>query len=473
MSATKNSAYIIAAQVSLLFSGAIINFGLGRMLGPSLYGQFGVVYAVATIINLLLTPGIMHAVAKFSASKKQEAQIIAGSVLKKQFIFGILLAFVYYFLATPIAIVLRDPGLASLMKLLTPLIVIYAISAVYGGYLTGIGKFSKQAAQLMTYSSSRLLITSVLAYFFSLTGAIVALPLAALVALLYFLFASKIKFAQYSTLSLYKFALPITAFIALIAVFLNTDLFLVKALLQDNSLTGYYTAASTIARIQYFVLTALGIVMLPAVAGKLTAKQNAKQFVQGAFRYVIMLLIPSSVIISITAKPLVMLLYRSEYAAAGLPLSVLVIGIAALTLSYLFATVINAIKPALSAATAAGVLALSITLNLALIPRYYLLGAALATTLTSILSMLIMFVIVYRKIGNPINYSSLVKVISASILIFVITVQIDLHDKFLLPVLYAFLGLVYLMTLFVMKELKKEDLKRLLELIPGRFNRLF
>tara|TARA_Y100000310_G_scaffold247803_1_gene253511 strand:- start:5640 stop:7019 length:1380 start_codon:yes stop_codon:yes gene_type:complete len=459
--------------MSLLFSGAIISFGLGRLLGPGLYGQFGVVFAVATIINLLITPGIMQAVSKFSASDKKQAQAIAGSVLKKQFIISMILALVYYFLATPIAILLRDPELADLFQFLTPLVVIYALSAVYGGYLTGIGKFSKQATQLIAYSSSRLILTFLLAYFFSLSGAILALPLAAFVALIYFAFVSKIKFAEYKTASLYKFALPITAFIGLITIFLSVDLFLVKTLLQDNSLTGYYTAASTIARIPYFVLTALGMVMLPAIAEKIAAKKDTKQFVQGAFRYVLMLLIPSTIMISMTAKPLVMLLYRSEYAAAGLPLSVLTIGIAALTLSYLFATVINAIKPSLSAATAAGVLVLSITLNLTLIPRYYLVGAAIATTLTSILLMLILFLIVYRKIGNPFNYSSLVKVILASILIFVIALQIDLQNKFFLPVLYALLWGIYFIALFVMKELKKEDFKRLLDLMPQRVNGFF
>jgi len=475
MSATKNSAYIIAAQVFLLFSGAIINFGLGRMLGPGLYGQFGVVYAVATIINLLLTPGIMQAVAKFSASKKQEARIIAGSVLKKQFIFGILLAFVYYFLATPIAIVLRDPGLATLMKLLTPLVVIYALSAVYGGYLTGIGKFSKQAIQLMTYSSSRLLITFVLAYFFSLTGAIVALPLAALVALIYFVFSSKIKNSNsYDTKKVYAFATPIIAFMGLITLFLNLDLFLVKALLQDNALVGYYTAAGVVARIPYFVLSALGIVMLPKVAEKFAAKQPVKEFVQDSFRYVLIILVPAAALIAATGKPLIMLLYRSEYAAAGLPLSILAVGTAALTLTYLFAIVINAVgRPAFSAAVATGMLALSAAFNLALIPRYQLLGAATATTLTSVFSMIIMFSIVYAKIGNPLNYSSLIKVTAASILIFIIALQMDLQNKFLLPVIYLSLGVLYVLALFVMKELKQEDFKRLLDLVPKRFNGLF
>ena len=475
MSTTRNSAYVIAAQLSLLFSGALINFGLGRFLGPSAYGQFGIVYAIATVINLLLTPGIIQAVSKFVAENKSQAGSIAKSMLKRQLLLGIVLGAVYYLLASPVASVLKDSSLALLLKIQTPLVLIYVLSAVYAGYLAGKGRFGINATELLIYSSSRLIITFALAYFFSLAGAVIALPAAALIGLVYFFFFSKIQESgSYDTKKVYSFAVPITAFIGLIALFLNIDLFLVKALLQDNALVGYYTAAGVVSRIPYFVLSALGIVMLPKVAEKLAAKQSAKKFVQDAFRYVIIILVPAAALIAATGKLLVMLLYRSEYAAAGIPLSILAVGTAALTITYLFAIVVNASgSPAFSAAVAAGMLALSAALSLALIPRYYLVGAATATALTSLLSMIIMFAVVYAKIGNPINYSSLIKVAAASILVFMIAVQVNLQNKFLLPVLYLSLGVLYLLALFVMKEIKREDFKRVLALIPNRLNGFF
>src|SRR3989338_1712382 len=145
MSTTKHSVYIIVAQLSLLFSGALVNFGLGRFLGPSLYGQFGVVYAVATIVNLLLTPGIMQSVSKFAASRKDDAGRIAGSVLRVQLALSVALAVAYFLVAATVAAILRDQSLARLLQYLTPLVVIYALTAVYGGYLTSIRSFWKQA----------------------------------------------------------------------------------------------------------------------------------------------------------------------------------------------------------------------------------------------------------------------------------------------------------------------------------------
>lgn len=471
MSITRNSVYVITAQLSLLFSGAVINFGLGRFLGPSLYGQFGIVYAIATILNLLLVSGVMQAVSKYSSSQKQYARELAGGILKKQLILSILIAPVFYFLAIPIAFALRDPDLASLIQILTPLVIIYSVSAVYAGYITGIGKFGRQATQLIMFSVSRLIATFVLAFFFSIAGAVAALPLAALIALIYFVFASRIKPRSYNTLEIYKFALPITIFVSLITIFLNVDLFLIKIIEQNNTLTGFYTAAGAVARIPYLILTALGIIMLPTIAQLLAAKKSVKTFAQEAFRYVLIILLPSTLVMSVTGKPLVMLLYRSEYAAAGLPLSILALGTIALTLSYLFAIVINAAgRPALTAAIAAGMVALSISLNLVLIPAYHLVGAAIATTLTSFLSMIILFFIVYQKIGLPINLFSLLRVTVASAVLFIITLQVDIQDKFVLIILYPALAVLYVILLLLMKELKKSDFKRLFDLLPNRFN---
>lgn len=471
MSTARNSVYVIAAQVSLLFSGAVINFFLGRHLGPELYGQFGLVYAVATIINLLLTPGLLQSVSKFVAESPSDAASVAKSMLKKQLLAGMVLGFAYFIVAVPLAAALKDSSLAVLLMVQSPLVLIYALSSVYAGYLAGLGRFGRNAAELLIYSSSRLAFTVILAYFFSLAGAVIALPLAAFVGLIYFYFAARFSSSSpASTRRIYAFAVPTTAFIGLVALFINADLFLVKVLLQDNVLVGYYTAAGVIARIPYFVLSALGVVMLPIVSGKLSSGQSTNKFVQDAFRYVLIVLLPSAAVMVATAKPLVMLLYRSEYAAAAIPLAILAVGAAALTLSYLFGIVINAAgRPALSAAVAAGVLALGIALNTALIPKYGLAGAAFATALSSFVGLAVTYAAVYAKVGNPVNYASFVRVVLASIIVFAIAVQFELQNKFLLPLLYLGLGIVYMAALFVLGELKKEDFRRIAGLAPGRF----
>ncbi|MBI2549648.1 polysaccharide biosynthesis protein [Candidatus Woesearchaeota archaeon] len=481
MTTTRNAAYVLSAQVVLLLSGTIISLGLGRLLGPELYGRYGVVFAIATVMNILLVPGMMQAVSKFVAERKDkpEAGAVARAVLKKQLLTGAIIAAAYFFLAIPLSEALRDKSLLHLFQIITPMAIIYGVSAVYGGYLTGTGRFLEQSKQLILYSTSRLVLTFLLAYLFSLAGAIIALPVSAMIALAYNARVARLglkseaqpaaRTAQAAaTAEVYKFALPLTLFSVLITLFMNTDLLLVQALLNNPQATGYYTAASATARIPYFVLTALAALVLPAVAGKLmVSAKEAQGFVKETLRYVLILLLPATAVFAATAKPLMMLLYRSEYAQAAEPAAILAIGTAALTLAYLLATVINASgKTRATVAVAAAMLIISVLANLAVIPKYGLKGAALVVMSTSLVAVAVLAAVAYKKIGSFVSYRSLIKILASTAVIFAVANTVQLQNKFLLPAEYIFLGIAYLILLVLFREIKKEDIKKIKSLIP-------
>lgn len=473
MSTTKNAAYVLTSQVILLLSGTLIGLGMGRFLGPELYGRFGIVYAVASVLNVLLTPGIIQAVAKFTAERKDQASAIAKSMLKSQLIIGMAMAAAYFFLATPVALALKDSSLQQLLRMLTPLVVLYSLTAVYGGYLTGLGRFFEQSKQLILYSASRLALTFLLAYLFSVTGAIIALPLSSAIALAYLAYTARISRNSnssgfYGAKELYGFSVPIAMFSVLITAFMNSDLLQVQAMLGDSQLTGYYAAAGTVARINYFVLTVLGMIMLPAIAEKLkSSAKSAQLFVQEALRYVFILMLPASLVMVATAKPLVMLLYKSDYAAAAMPAAILTLGMAALTLAYLLTTIINAFgKPLPTVFVSAGALAAAVAANAFLIPRYGLNGAAAGITAIAAAEALIFGIIVYRKLGRFISYGSLARVSAASLAVFAIAQSVQLSNKFLLPLEYAILGIAYLGILILLREIRKEDIKKVKSLLP-------
>lgn len=472
MSTMRNAAYVLSAQTVLLLSGTIISLGLGRYFGPELYGKYGIILSVATVMNIILTPGITQAIAKFVAGKKEDAGAIAAAMLKKQLATGLLLTLLYFAIAIPLTAALKDKSLLQLLWILTPMVLIYGTTAIYSGYLTGLGKFFEQSAQLIIYSTSRLLLTFLLAYFFSLSGAIAALPASALIALAYTAMVARPKaeesqIAAYPLQGIYKLALPITIFSGLTTIFLSTDLLMVQALLHDAKITGYYTAASTIARIPYFVLTALGMVMLPAVAKKLASQQDSKMaraevqmFLQRAIRYVLMLLLPGTAVIIATAKLLAMLLYGSGYANAAQPLAILAAGTAAMTLAYLLATALNASgKSATAAAISAVMLIATVAANIIAIPQYGMKGAAIAIAATSIAGAIIFAAITSTHIGKFVKYGSLLKITAASGVLFAIAKAVPLQNKFLLPAEYAVLGLIYIILLAAMGEISGKDIK--------------
>lgn len=465
MSTTRNAAYVLAAQATLLVSGTLISIGLGRMLGPELYGKYGVVLAVATVLNVLLTPGIMQAVAKYTAERKDKASEIAKAMLKRQLFIGLAIAMAYFLLTIPLTLLLKDKSLLQLLWVLTPMMLIYGTTAVLSGYLTGTGKFLQQSMQLAIYSGSRLILTLMLAYSFSIAGAVVALPISALIALSYAFRAARLGNAKSDqpTKEIYAFSAKLALFSLLLAVFMNIDIIMVKAILGNDALTGYYTAASTIARIPYFILTALGALLLPSVAEKLTLSgQQAQKFIQEATRYVLIFLIPGTAIIAATAKPLVTLLYKSSYAAAAEPAAILTTGTAALTLAYLIATALNAAgKTRTTTAIAGTMLAASTLANYFAIQQQGIKGAAATVSIASALGAAALIATAWKCFGKIISYKSLAKIIFASGIVFAAAKAMPMQNKFLLPVEYAALGLIYIATLFLLKEIKNQDLERL------------
>ncbi len=80
--------------------------------------------------------------------------------------------------------------------------------------------------------------------------------------------------AAFDARSLLRFAAPVALFSLTINLFLNVDLWLVKAFCASAD-PGYYTAASTIARIPYYLFFGLSATVLPSVSTGLGPKRRS------------------------------------------------------------------------------------------------------------------------------------------------------------------------------------------------------
>ena len=467
MSTVRNSLLMLASQVCLLFSGFAVNFGLGRFLGPELYGQFGIILAVSVILNLLFVPGVSQAVSKFCAEDRKNAGSVVSSMLRYQLVLALGFSVLFFFLSVPIAMLLKDISLSGFLRILTPLVFVYSISAVYAGFFSGTGRFFVNSAQVVSYAVSRFVLTIVFAYFFGLVGAVTAVSIAAISALIFFVAVFRdYGSADSKVIAIYRLSIPITLFSVFLALFQSIDLFIVKAVLQDNVLAGFYTAAGMIARIPYFVLSALGVLLLPIVAGRLADRRDVVKFIQESFRYVIMLLFPSAAVFSATGGALASFLYRHEYIAAGAPLEVLAFGMAGLTLLHLFSSVLFAKGSSMSpVAISFSSVVLSVILCIILTPVYGITGAAVGVSVSAVLFAGVSYVFVFLSVGNPVSPSSFFRIITASAMLYAICSFVELPSKFILPLFYAGLVLVYFLILAILGELKKKDFERFIGII--------
>ena len=116
-----------------------------------------------------------------------------------------------------------------------------------------------------------------------------------------------------------------------------------RILLADDHLTGLYNAAVTVGRIPYYLFYALALALLPTIA-KTEAKRDTAattRLLQKSFRLMLFLLVPITVLLLLYAPETLHLFYGSAFAEAALPMSLLSLGVGALTVFYVFTFALN------------------------------------------------------------------------------------------------------------------------------------
>jgi len=456
--------YFILVQVVFLASGYIIHAGLGRTLGPELYGTFGVVIALVTVFNLILISGMPQAASRYIAVDNRNARAVKKASNRIMLYFSAGLFVLYFLLADVIASLLLDPGLALYIRVSALIIPVYAFYSLYTGFLNGLREYGKQAKAMFSYNVAKVAgVFALILLGFSVAGAIAGFILAPLIGLFVasHYFRPDRNESVFDQKELLGFAIPVIIFSVAFTVLMSLDLFFVKRMIAGDEV-GYYAAASNLSRLPYYTLTAVGAALFPAVAACGSREQIGK-YLMGSMRYVLILLFLIVALVSSTSGGLITLFYSSKYIPAALPLTVLVFGMGFLTLFSIFTTVITASGMARTAMIISiAMIPLAFAAGAVLVPAYSLLGAAAATTAVSFLGFAVALFYVHRIAGRVAEPVSVLKVGLASVVVFVLISQVHVQPL-LLPVLYAAMSVLYFGILVAVKEIGMEDIRRLKE----------
>lgn len=461
--------YLSSSSIIFMFSSYIINVWLGRSLGPVSYGIYGIVISLMTMVNLIQTSGLPQAVSKYIAQDETKVGPILKSGLNLQVISTAIITLVYFLLAKPIALILKDISLVPYIQISAFIFPFYGIYAIYTGYYNGLHDFKRQAIISTTYSIFKTIFVIGLAFIFHIKGAIagfIVAPLFAILAGLKLLTKSSQTF-PYKKLVL--FSLPLIGFAFLSTLLQSVDLYFVKALLLSEKDPGYYTANQNIARIPFFALSAFSLVLFPSISKNLAQKQIEKirSMIHSSLRFILMLLIPGTLLIAVTSEQIIDLLYSAVYLPAAPSLSVLIFASGFLTVFTVLANILNgAGSPKISLAISALGVAITAIFCLMLVPVYGLVGAALSTTIGSFAAMIIATYYVYRRFQALVPIKSTVKIIFASLIVAVIAYFVTLPSVILLPLLYLLLFAIYAGLLVLLGELTREDWKTVRSLLP-------
>lgn len=472
------AAYLAVSQAILIALGYVTHLIVGKIGGPSLYGVYGVVLSLMSIINMLLTLGIPVAASKEVAEDEANSGGVFVSALRLQLLFAAVLSAATVVLAPFFASVLGDARLVPLIRFTALIFPSTAIYALFSNYFNGLHAFAAQARLTVLYAIVKLAGSVGLLFLFrSVTAALSGFIFGGLAATIIGFLQSWTTIrghirAWISPRRLFAFAGSFVGMSIALQILMSLDLFLVKRFLLDDTLVGYYNAATTIARIPYFILQGLGFVFLPSVARLLQEDvARARAFIREVFRYLFLFLAPITALAATTSKALVQLFFSAEYIPAARSLTLLSIALGFLSAFYLLSTIAaGAGRPKIPLRIAWALIPAAGILGALLIPRGGLEGAALATLVTAGTGAAALSLYMYRQFRITFPARTCLRGVAAVVVAVIPTYVVTPPTAFL-PFWYALLFAAYALTLFALGEVRREDWARVQSLLPRQGRR--
>lgn len=463
----KNTFWLTLANVGSRFLRLILLIYIARLLGATEYGKFTFALSFVLLFQVFADFGLFRiAVREFSKDKEKEKELPALLSLKILLSFcTLVLIFVFSFFIT------SDP-------LILKMIFILAVSNLISAYLEAFHAIF-HARQKMEYDSlirifeASILIgvgLCVLFYFPSILNLSYAYLFASLTTLIFILFFFHFKIKRltiswnkliWKKYLIMSWPLALTSFSYII--YNQIDSVMMGSLGQITQ-TGWYNAAYRIIAI---VIVPIGIISSSFYPILSKTFKKTKEELQRVWNYqmeiMILLAIPLVIGGLVLAPRIINYIFPSSFNPSILAFQILIVmaGIMFLYNAFRWILVIVDQQKKLFWAVLSGAI-INIILNLILIPKFSLYGAAVATVITHllILFLLVKFTLKFTTI-NPFNLKltlSFIGAIFCSILMYFIIIQPQIY--YLNVILTILIGItVYSICLLGYKKLTSQILK--------------
>jgi len=470
--------YLMVASLASIFSNYLIHIGLARWLEPGIYGIFGVMNALFIINRGFLGSGIPKATAKYIAESRENAAAITWLSVKLQLFLAVILSSLFIIFSNKIAGSLKDESLSRNIILIGAMVIPLALLFLYfDGYLNGLRQFKSESLAKILYMFLRVVFVFLFVLLgLEIFGVLLGYFLAIIIALIISVAKFRIKMdwkKDYPKRRIINFCIPIMFLSFTWILVRNVNVLMIKSILGDNVAAGFYTAALALSDVPHIFFGALSITILPAISESVSSGNITltRKYISESLRYLLMCLLPITAIISATATNLVTLLYTSRYAPAGEALSILMFGTMFLIiLLVLIAIMTGEGKPIYAMGFSLAALVILIITSYTLIPKYGIQGAAMSSAIASLAGLIGGALYVFFRFGILTKISSVIRVLLATAVIFVIAVLIPVAGMLLLP-FYVLLFVLYLFLLYVFGEIRSEDktrIKKILKIVGIR-----
>lgn len=445
---------------------------LTKTLGPANYGIWSQVKLTLVLIGPLALFGLDSALIRFLTGKEDKNELSKGycTILCTITILSIAMSVLLFILANQLSqLLLQTTAAAPYFQFSSILLFLRGIYGVIRSPL----RFKER---YFSFSSTNVILSFLnigfVAYFvfkgYGLFGAILGFIIAQTILIVYaFILTKKTYKFTYPRISKLKkylsYGLPLTFVPFLRWAFQVGDQYIL-GYFYGAEIVGIYATVYSLA----YLLRTMATPVLVILTTSLTKAYVQKDFkayntyFKYSYKYIMLIVIPAAFGISILARPVLLSMSSKEFIAGQNILPILSFGLLLFTFFPLAATLLRLEKKTTTVRNMFFTLAsANILLNLILIPRYDLIGAAIATLATFICSAVYSINII-RKRKLSLLPKFLLKAIACSSIMAIIVWFLKNNLQTTLPNILAIICigiLVYFTLMFLTKSFKKEELK--------------
>lgn len=411
----KGTAGAFLLKVSSVLLWLVTYIALARWLGPH---HFGVYAYIVSIINILCVPAalglpefIVREVASFRV--KQQWGLIKGLLRRADQTVMISASCIILLGAGAAFTFLPQSEKTTAFYIALPLLIINPLVSVKQATLRG---FRRIIFGLLPDSLLRpgLFLILLAAFYYSGTrcdekSALAMLLLASSVCLVFGFFVvwrstcdnGKDVSVQYQTSTWIKGALPFILLDSMMVISNQTDMVML-GIFRTPSEVGLYKVASQGAQMVIFILFAVNMTIGPLVSELYHSQrmQELQKLITSSSRVIVCISVPVAVALMIWGRPIITLLFGKEYALSSVPLVILCAGQLISAVMGSVGLILNMTgyeKDTLKGLVGSALI--NVLLNLLLIPRFGIEGAAVATSISVAFWNTLLGFYVYKKVG--------------------------------------------------------------------------
>jgi O-antigen/teichoic acid export membrane protein len=398
----KNAGYVFLGDNALKILSMLLVFLIARYLGDAEYGQFSFVLSFTGLFFILMDLGTrVLLIREIAQNKKEGSKIVSNVILLKLSVSAIV-----YVCIVALSLLLGYENIIIFAIALAALGVVFdslatTSDAVFQAYERMEFPATLKVLRILLRFAITLPLLLTGAGFFSVLGAYVLVQFLNLVISFTLAYRHFIRISLDFDVSLIRHLLrksfPFLLSGIFVTIYFRIDITLMSMLAPEllsgfyaqasrNAVIGWYSAAYNILDGLISIPIALSAAILPvAVVYFKESREKLVDLFYVSVKYLTYLSLPAAVGISILAGSIISLIYGEQYANAALALQILVWTLIPLYINYILGVINIAIhreKEAVAVLFANSLI--NISLNLILIPKYSLYGAAAATIISEL-----------------------------------------------------------------------------------------